>query len=306
MELNSEKNIEDNYNLMKEEGRIKFITFHPSYSYEEFIEGITVDTTTNQGDLKYIKKEGTFKKMCSGALCNALKIQDDGQGWKSIFKKYQELEKSKSKQEISEMFDNADKFVLIIDEINRGDISKIFGELITLIEADKRISSSNELLVDLPCSNETFGVPPNVYIIGTMNTADRSIALLDVALRRRFGFIEMMPRLDENSDLFKEKNKKLNPKVMSKFNKLRNAIISINECISDIAEIGRHKQIGHSFLFNIKNNEDVGLVWNLDIIPLIEEYCYLDKDKLKVIFELPEVQPLKEITKHAHIIPYFK
>ncbi len=301
----SEKEISKNYSVLREEGRIDFITFHPSYSYEEFIEGITVDTNNDQKELKYLRKDGLFKKICSRALGNALNLKESNVGWKTVFDKYQELKKYKSKEEISEIFNDADKFVLIIDEINRGDISKIFGELITLIEADKRISSKNELLVQLPCSNETFGVPPNVYIIGTMNTADRSLALLDVALRRRFGFIEMMPMLEEDGDLFKEKSNELSSEVMIDFNKLRNAVISINKHISKIPEIGRDKQIGHSFLFNIKTKEDVGAVWNYDIIPLIEEYCYSDPEKMKGIFSLEGVKPLKGKTTHLHISQYF-
>ena len=132
------------------------MTFHQSYGYEDFIEGIK-PTITN-GNISYEVASGVFKKFCEAACIRP-----------------------------------TENFVFIIDEINRGNISKIFGELITLIEDDKR----EEISVTLPYSQEEFTVPRNVYIIGTMNTADRSIALIDTALRRRFGFIEMMPRPEE-------------------------------------------------------------------------------------------------------------
>lgn len=206
-----------------------FITFHQSYSYEEFIEGIR--PKLDKGDLGYDMKEGIFKKICNKAA------QD---------------------------LDN--RYVLVIDEINRGNMSKIFGELITLIEEDKRIGEENELKITLPYSGDLFGVPNNLYIVGTMNTADRSIALLDIALRRRFVFEEVMPNYELLDGAMEEID-------------LGDLLNKINKKIEFL--IDRDHQIGHSFFLKVKKLKDseekidkLWSVWYYEIIPLIQEYFY--------------------------------
>jgi len=280
-----ESNLKELFDEYLRKGQIEFITFHPSYSYEEFIEGITVETlgeNISTASLQYKLKPGVFKNMCKKALAAAIGFSSseaDVLSWKQVYGKYV------SKSPVN--FDDAHKYVLIIDEINRGDMAKIFGELITLLEADKRLGEENELIVKLPCSTDMFGVPPNLYIIATMNTADRSIALLDVALRRRFGFIEMNPDFKGVLSKHIEENKK----DLKKAN-VYDALVRSKECLEKINErickentIGRDRQIGHSFLFKVKTTEDLVLIWKHEILPLLEEYCYGDYNKInKLLF----------------------
>ena len=159
---------------------------------------------------------------------------------------------------------NDKPYVLIIDEINRGNISKIFGELITLIEDDKR----EKLKVILPYSQEEFTVPKNLYIIGTMNTADRSIAALDIALRRRFAFREMMPK----SNLVPKKVE--NIMLREKFEEMNKRITIL---------LDRDHQIGHSYFMNIETMDDLKNIWFNKIVPLINEYFYGDWEKMKLV-----------------------
>lgn len=285
--VSTEMNLGDVYNEYRDDGRIEFITFHPSYSYEEFIEGITVDIKGENipcDNIRYKLRPGIFKNFCKNALAAALGLSKEDANkktWKEVYDEYLKT------GEID--FENAPKYVLIIDEINRGDIAKIFGELITLLEADKRIGESNELIVRLPSSGDSFGVPPNVYIIATMNTADRSIALLDVALRRRFGFIEMNPDFDVLMEEHVENNKKqlVANSVYDSLVKSIGAIKKINNKICSDKTIGRDRQVGHSFLFKVFTKQDLMLVWRHEILPLLEEYCYSDYKKInRLLFGL--------------------
>ncbi|WP_257938540.1 type IV methyl-directed restriction system, component McrB [Campylobacter lari] len=182
------------------------------------------------------------------------------------------LEKIKSSNlnDLKIVEDNTKKnFIIIIDEINRGNVSKIFGELITLIEPSKRIGEKEELRVRLPYSGEEFGVPKNVYIIGTMNTADRSITSLDTALRRRFEFVEMMPDISKLGNIeIKSENTE---KSIIDLQKLLTAINTRIEYLLD-----REKTIGHAFFIDVKNLEDLKQVFQNKIIPLLQEYFYND------------------------------
>jgi hypothetical protein len=219
------------------DGRIQFVTFHQSYSYEEFVEGIKVKIN-DAGDVYYEVEDGVFKKLCKTAEDN-----------------------------------NGQNYVLIIDEINRGNISKIFGELITLIEDSKRLGRPEELKVKLTYSgsdeNEPlFGVPDNLYIIGTMNTADKSIALIDSALRRRFTFIEYTA----DPSYLSEDVEGIN---------VRKLLEIMNDRIEYLLD--RDHLLGHAYFIDVKSKNELCDVFRNKIIPLLEEYFYNDFEKIQKV-----------------------
>ncbi|HBD9171854.1 TPA: AAA family ATPase, partial [Campylobacter jejuni] len=315
-------------------GQIVFTTFHQSYGYEEFIEGIKprIDSEENSKEIKYEIKDGIFKELCEKALENRdsiknfnfyidklkekAKIDDNNpekyfelpntkysiqyRNGKTFRIKFDDMSKNHKDYPVS--IDNIEKlyktsnideiynsvyvrailnylksqgledykekdektnlpYIIIIDEINRGNVSKIFGELITLIEPSKRIGEKEELKVILPYSKKEFGVPKNVYIIGTMNTADRSITSLDTALRRRFEFIEMMPDVSKLSMDCEGIN-------------LQELLKAINTRIEYLLD--REKTIGHAFFIGVENLNDLKSIFQNKIIPLLQEYFYND------------------------------
>ncbi|EIP3870611.1 AAA family ATPase [Campylobacter coli] len=358
-------------------GQIVFTTFHQSYGYEEFVEGIKPSLNSDENSqINYKVKDGIFKELCKKALENRddiesfnfyindlkEKTKEDAnnpekyfqlpntkysiqyRGGKTFRIKFDDMSKNHKDYPVS--IDNIEKlyktsnideiynsayvkailnylksqglkdykekdekinlpYIIIIDEINRGNVSKIFGELITLIEPSKRIGESEELKVTLPYSGKKFGVPKNVYILGTMNTADRSITSLDTALRRRFEFVEMMPDPDLLKNIFICKDVE-NPnkdedylgddaKTEGFAEILQNILISINKRIEFLLD--REKTIGHVFFMSeaVKFNKDnwckpdeyeedwyvlsiskLKSIFQNKIIPLLQEYFYND------------------------------
>ena len=224
------------YSMMgvKDPERVQLVQFHQSYSYEDFVEGFRPSST----GMNFEIKKGAFYNFCK-------KASDDKEN----------------------------EYFFIIDEINRGNLSKIFGELFMLIEADKR---GND--IQLLYSSDKFSVPKNVYIIGMMNTADRSLAMIDYALRRRFAFFEMKPAFE--SEGFREYQYGLEN---DKFNKLIDCVISLNQRIADDESLGEGFCIGHSYFCDkveIKENTLTDIV-EFEIIPLLKEYWFDEPSKVK-------------------------
>ena len=263
-------------------GQIKFITFHQSYGYEEFVEGIkpVFDSENEDGDITYEISKGIFYQCCENALLLS--------GYKGKLRDFCDLPKEDRQKFFN---DDTPKYAIFIDEINRGNISKIFGELITLIEPSKRLGADDEIMVEPPYSKEKFGVPSNLYIIGTMNTADRSIALMDTALRRRFEFVEMMPQPELLKDIKIIKNGD------DTYIKLNEMLKTINERIEYLYD--RDHTIGHAYFINISDLKMLANVFKNKILPLLQEYFYDDWEKIRLV--LGDSQFIKE-KKPANVL----
>lgn len=337
------------YESLSKSGRIRFVTFHQSYGYEEFVEGVKANT--EDGEISYDVEKGVFRQICDEATKHttekaASKAHNFELCWQAFSEQLVEkesleikmsqtsfhvidfnakrifFEKSNGKKDhtlsintLKDIFEGSrdytsglgvyynplvrylrglvaieqqpaikrQNYVLVIDEINRGNISKIFGELITLIEPSKRKGREEEIELLLPCSGDKFSVPSNLHIIGTMNTADRSLAMMDTALRRRFDFVEMMPR----ADLFSAHCIEWHGQKID----LKSLLEALNKRIEVLYD--REHTLGHAFLFPAYNAAKSGqhelafdalkAAFKNKIIPLLEEYFYEEWNKIRLV-----------------------
>ena len=237
LESEDREEVKEWFDELKESGQIAMVTFHQNFAYEDFIEGIRPVLDNKSENVKYELSNGVFKQMADRARADE---------------------------------DVDQKYVLIIDEINRGNIAKIFGELITLIEPSKRLGEDDQATVTLSYSQDEFGVPDNLYLIGTMNTADRSIALLDTALRRRFEFVEMMP--NPSHELISTDIDGVNCQELLK---------AMNDRIRFLFD--REHQIGHTYFFEVESMDDLEKAFKTKIIPLLQEYFFDNWEKINLV-----------------------
>ncbi len=215
--------------------RYEFVTFHQSFSYEDFMEGLTPVLDEETGNLRYDVRKGVFLRLCDRARA-----------------------------------DPTHRYAMIIDEINRGNVSKVLGELITLIEVDKRAEALHEISLTLPYSGERFSVPSNIDFIGTMNTADRSLTGLDIALRRRFNFVEMPPK----PDLLKG--------VSVEGVDIELMLERINERIEVLLD--RDHQLGHAYFMPLERDnslDKLSFIFRNQILPLLQEYFFEDWQRIQ-------------------------
>ena len=342
------KAFKDRYDELVSQKRIRFVTFHQSFSYEEFVEGLRANS--DDGQISYNIEAGIFKRICQSAatgitesdcqLDKALQAlqetldgeerielktqrgnpfgveyhgnrtfrvfpqgtihEDLGRGYPVSIEHIQNLYRGTNLDRIynasyvrgilkylmdeykvpefsdTPVSDTPDDFVLIIDEINRGNISKIFGELITLIEPSKRAGHPEAIKVQLPYSKDEFSVPANLHIIGTMNTADRSLAMMDTALRRRFDFVEMMPDYGMLKDV-----------QVGDVN-IGDMLKVINQRIEYLYD--REHTLGHAFFIPLKKIDDDGLrlealaaIFKNKVIPLLEEYFFENWENIRLV-----------------------
>jgi len=219
----------------KDDSKIQMVQFHQSYSYEDFVQGFRPDEDGN-----FYLKDGIFYKFCKKA------------------------ERDKN-----------NKYFFIIDEINRGNLSKIFGELMMLIESDKR--GDFKIPLTYSKADDTFTVPPNIYLIGTMNTADRSLAVVDYALRRRFCFVDLIPAYETDKFNSFLERAGVDKDLIERINKNLSMINKVIE--DDTKNLGTGFKIGHSYFCPAKNGNEFGEAWyeriiDFEIAPLLLEYWF--------------------------------
>lgn len=259
--------VRERFAAYRQQGLIEFTTFHQSYSYEDFIEGIRPviedDGTETEGKLAYRVEDGVFKRFCQQAETEtfAESLREDLSVFAGLAVNPSPVRRQNR--------------VFIIDEINRGNIAGIFGELITLIEPTKRLGAAEALKVRLPYSRAEFGVPDNVYILGTMNTADRSLTALDIALRRRFAFERVAPEPGLLASMLLGDSGYTVADLLRTMNRRIAVLIDQEHCI------------GHAPFMNLPQGEvavdALADIFRHAILPLLEEYFFEDWQKIRLV-----------------------
>lgn len=242
-----------------------FVTFHQAYAYEDFIEGIRPhlgdgELSGPDAGLRYVLEHGVFKR----AVLDAIRVA----GFEGTIDEFCRLPAPERRQQL----EGARPYAVFIDEINRGNVARVFGELITLLEPDKRLGAENELIVKLPYSRTLFGVPSNLHVIGTMNTADRSVEALDTALRRRFAFEELPPRPELLDFMI---DGQIDPKEMLR---------AINRRLEKLYD--RDHAIGHAFFLQLGSEPTLDAlkrVFERQVLPLMQEYFFGDWGKIGLV-----------------------
>jgi 5-methylcytosine-specific restriction protein B len=233
----------------RHDGRIEIVQFHQSYGYEDFVQGIR-PSTAGTGGIRYEVKPGVFMRLC------------------------REAEEDKAGR----------PFVMIIDEINRGNISRVFGEVLFLLEyRDTEIALPYE-----GPGGKKFSIPQNVYLIGTMNTTDRSLAQIDYALRRRFCFCRLMPVVEDKAPILEAwlRSKGVAEEAIAR---VTGMFVQLNSKIREV--LGEHLQIGHSYFMDpeIGTEASLTLVWKHDLMPLLEEYLYNNRKKDEIVAQIKDL-----------------
>jgi 5-methylcytosine-specific restriction endonuclease McrBC GTP-binding regulatory subunit McrB len=250
--------------------RIAFVSFHQSFSYEDFVEGIK--PKARDGQISYAVEQGVFKQLCMNAMAALKRVAYQWPGSEEEVGEKQEGALAALPFLPDYILAAVPKYVLIIDEINRGNVPSIFGELITLIERDKRAGAREALEVVLPYSKEVMSIPPNLYIIATMNTTDRSAESMDIALRRRFAF-QAVPAQPQ---LIVQHNAPMTAGIQ-----LDLLLDAINQRIGIL--LGPEYAIGHAYFFGVADLASLKQVFAHHIIPLLEEYFFNDYGKIGLV-----------------------
>jgi hypothetical protein len=257
------------YGELVGEGRIAFVSFHQSFSYEDFVEGIK--PVVESGQINYKVEWGLFRKICDRAMQAFIEF-----AYQSQTEQAPDIERDTIPQSLPSLpaylLEECPRYVLIIDEINRGNVPSIFGELISLLEADKRAGQQEAIYLQLPYSKETFSVPPNLYVIATMNTTDRSTEVMDIALRRRFAF-KAMP---VQTELVVALNAPMAAGI-----DLQKLLLAMNSRIQLL--LGRDYAIGHAYLLGVHDLDGLKTAFKRHIIPLLEEYFFSDYGKIGLV-----------------------